>query len=377
MKKILYLTAILALPISCIQDKNDLVHEEVVADIRAFEIENQESCSLSYMDKAITVTMPPETDASRLKITRLEYTEGATLSPNWAVGDIIDLSSPVQLVLTTYDSYNWTISAIVLEKPEKPEEPEIPEGPDPEAELTRDGPQLYNMDFDQWSFYPGTDYIYVLYGDDADESQQAVWAFWGQTLPAYGLPTYSREEAFLAVEGEGKSALRLETMDVTGSLAAGLVFNGEAADFFPLTFDYKLGTPFLERPAALEGYACYRPKIIDHCQAPYDDVAGEMDKGHVIILLTDWDDLFTVVPPTTLVDFVGDPAIIGYGKFVFDQETEGYEHFQVNISYRSDRVPKYAAILISSSTYGDYFTGGAGSVLYVDELAFLYEAPPQ
>ncbi|MBQ3440224.1 MAG: hypothetical protein IJG35_09630 [Bacteroidales bacterium] len=46
-------------------------------------------------------------------------------------------------------------------------------------------------------------------------------------------------------------------------------------------------------------------------------------------------------PPESLVDFEKDPAIIGYGKVVFDSETQEYARFQVDIEYRSDRTPKY------------------------------------
>lgn len=96
--------------------------------------------------------------------------------------------------------------------------------------------------------------------------------------------------------------------------------------------------------------------------------------GHVFVLLTDWEKPFTVSPPESLVDFDGDSAIIGYGKVVFDKEMEGYERFQVDIVYRNERTPKYVAIVTSSSALGDYFTGGTGSVVYLDEFAFLYPA---
>ena len=79
-----------------------------------------------------------------------------------------------------------------------------------------------------------------------------------------------------------------------------------------------------------------------------------------------------VSPPESLVDFENDPAIIGYGKVVFDKEMDKYEKFTLNIEYRSDRTPKYVAIVTSSSALGDYFTGGTGSVLYLDEFKFLY-----
>ncbi|MBQ8854847.1 MAG: PCMD domain-containing protein, partial [Bacteroidales bacterium] len=38
-----------------------------------------------------------------------------------------------------------------------------------------------------------------------------------------------------------------------------------------------------------------------------------------------------------------------------------------------DRKPKYIVAVACSSLYGDYFTGGQGSVMYVDEWEFMYK----
>jgi hypothetical protein len=36
-------------------------------------------------------------------------------------------------------------------------------------------------------------------------------------------------------------------------------------------------------------------------------------------------------------------------------------------------VPTYLIVVCSASKYGDYFTGGAGSVLYVDDFSLEYD----
>ena len=38
----------------------------------------------------------------------------------------------------------------------------------------------------------------------------------------------------------------------------------------------------------------------------------------------------------------------------------------------SNNTPKYVVISACASSLGDYFTGGVGSVLYVDEFEFIY-----
>ena len=53
---------------------------------------------------------------------------------------------------------------------------------------------------------------------------------------------------------------------------------------------------------------------------------------------------------------------------------DAYRPFEIKLDYRStSRVPTYMQITCSASKYGDYFTGGSGSVLYVDEFSFDYD----
>ncbi len=76
--------------------------------------------------------------------------------------------------------------------------------------------------------------------------------------------------------------------------------------------------------------------------------------------------------PDKLVDYENDPNIIGFGRILFDKDMNGYEKFQLDINYRSDRTPTMLTIVTSSSYLGDYFTGGSGSVAYFDEFRFIY-----
>ena len=51
-----------------------------------------------------------------------------------------------------------------------------------------------------------------------------------------------------------------------------------------------------------------------------------------------------------------------------------YTPFEINLEYRAtDRRPRYAVIVSSASKYGDFFTGGEGSVLCVDDFKLHYD----
>lgn len=191
-----------------------------------------------------------------------------------------------------------------------------------------------------------------------------------------GFPTMKNETEFLAVKGEGKAALRLQTqgIEAMNKLAAGSLFTGKMGgiDFFKMSAELLWGVPFEGRPASLEGYVCYQPKPIDYAEGDYAGEKGKMDKGAVVVILSDWEEPFLVSPPEKLVDPENDPHIIGYGKMLFEKEMTEYEKFHLDIKYRNDRTPTFLTIVTSSSYLGDYFTGGSGSVAYFDEFRFLY-----
>ena len=51
-----------------------------------------------------------------------------------------------------------------------------------------------------------------------------------------------------------------------------------------------------------------------------------------------------------------------------------YREFTINLEYRDlDRKPTHVIVVAASSKYADYFTGGNGSTMYIDEFQFLFE----
>ena len=73
------------------------------------------------------------------------------------------------------------------------------------------------------------------------------------------------------------------------------------------------------------------------------------------------------------VDFSAD-YIIAYGRLESSDAYSEYVEFTIPLEYRSlTKIPKYIVISAASSYLGDYFTGGEGSTLYVDEFSFEYD----
>ena len=67
--------------------------------------------------------------------------------------------------------------------------------------------------------------------------------------------------------------------------------------------------------------------------------------------------------------------IIAYGTLIFTEKTagDGLIPFTINLEYRSNKRPSAIILTCSASMYGDYFCGGNGSEMWLDDLQLVYE----
>lgn len=216
---------------------------------------------------------------------------------------------------------------------------------------------LVNLNFDSWSKgdkYPNPDGVTIW--DSANSSGAAV-----TTSPSSD-----------AVSGY---AARLESVSAFGMLAAGNIFTGSFVGLAGLGAELDWGTPFTGRPVAVKGYYKYSPKAIDKVKDPYKDLEGQMDQCQILVFLADWDGPFRINTNTKqFVDLDNDKGIIALGQINSSKVDNDYVSFTLPLVYRSStRIPKYLVVAGASSRYGDYFTGGRGSVLLIDEFELIYD----
>lgn len=163
-------------------------------------------------------------------------------------------------------------------------------------------------------------------------------------------------------------------------LGAGSIFTGSFVKIEDLSNGFlSFGRPWNLRPTKLKGYFQY--KGVDINMAEGDEMKkmlGQPDTCHVYVALTDWTapyEIHTSPKRRQLFD-KNASYVIGYGEMQYSGEMSAYREFEIPITYRStSRVPTYLQITCSTSKYGDYFTGGSGSVLYIDQLSFDYDLP--
>lgn len=171
------------------------------------------------------------------------------------------------------------------------------------------------------------------------------------------------------------NAARLESVDAFGMLAAGNIFTGKFVGLAGLGAKLDWGVSFTSRPIALRGYYKYSPKTIDYSDGPYTDKNGQIDECQILIFLTDWSTPFRVnTSDAVFVNLDSDPGIIALGQLNSSNTDKGYVQFTLPLVYRdSSRIPTHIVIAAASSRYGDYFTGGVGSVLLIDEFELVYD----
>ena len=108
----------------------------------------------------------------------------------------------------------------------------------------------------------------------------------------------------------------------------------------------------------------------------YEYLIGRPDSCHIYVALTDWTapyEIRTSASNRQLFDS-NSPSVIAYGELVYSGTMDSFKEFVIPLQYRStSRVPSYIQITASSSKYGDYFTGGVGALLYIDQLSLDYD----
>ena len=181
------------------------------------------------------------------------------------------------------------------------------------------------------------------------------------------------------VTGTGQAA-ELNTKFVgifgIGKLGAGSIYTGSFKKVDGTNGILDFGRPFQLRPTKLKGYYQYRTADIDYTNSEWQDLKGRPDTCHIYIALTDWTAPYEIrTNPNNRQLFNKDADyIIAYGELLYSGTMDDYEPFEIELEYRDFFTkPTYIQITCAASKYGDYFTGGNGAVLYVDEFSLDYD----
>ena len=178
---------------------------------------------------------------------------------------------------------------------------------------------------------------------------------------------------------KGKAA-KLQTKWALIKLAAGNIFTGDF-QLDGLNGLLHFGRPFSAFPSALKFYYQYSmmpiDKLGDNLPEFLANSKGQPDTCQVFIALTDNAEPTEIRnnPNNRKLFDRNDPGILAFAEFTSGNSTKGgYQEVILPLEYRAtNRTPKWLIVVASSSKYGDYYVGGVGSTMLLDELELLYE----
>ena len=176
--------------------------------------------------------------------------------------------------------------------------------------------------------------------------------------------------------GSGLAA-SLESKYLVLKFAAGNIFTGSYVKTVGTNGVLSFGRPFTSFPSKLRINYKYTSATIDKVgEDALSYLKGRPDSCHIYIALTDWDEpreIRTRPSERQLFDKT-DSKIIAYAELVQGSSTSTYQQKDLVLDYRyTNRTPKYIVVVATASKYGDFFTGGVGSKLWLDNFELIYE----
>lgn len=215
------------------------------------------------------------------------------------------------------------------------------------------------------------------------DTNAKFWDTSNEGASAGGLTPTNATEDFVHTQG-GKAA-KLTSGEVLGIFAAASLYTGTfgKASILTQSATVNFGQPFTSRPIALKGFYKYIPAVINIVKKTPSGVTivknKTLDQCAIYIALAKKTYLIDNKDQSTFIDFKNDSNIIAYGELPSGAATEGdgYVEFNIPLKYKNlTDQPTHIIVVCSSSKYGDYMTGGAGSTLYVDDLSLIYDGTP-
>lgn len=244
---------------------------------------------------------------------------------------------------------------------------------DPVQFITEQQVALYNGGFENWWEDGKVAYPNAQGTSFWDTSNQGAASFGGSNTT----------ETTSVVHGGSKAAM-LQSKYIVIKFAAASLYTGSFGALQSTNGAWlNWGVPFTARPTALKGYMQYAPVAID-CVGENLPAGtpgkGEPDQcGMYCALLSE----ALVVDNTDMSTFPNwetDSRVIAYGTLPTSQNVHSngqWKEVNIPLVYRDlTRKPTHLLVVFSASKYGDYFHGGKGSTLYLDDFELVYGDTP-
>lgn len=244
---------------------------------------------------------------------------------------------------------------------------------------------ITNYSFEDWSDYSantllGTKTV-ILPGSTGNK----LTSFWGSGNEGAATANMTLTDKSTDMRHSGQYSARLESKQAVGIIAAGNIFVGYYDRTDGTNGVLQLGREYNgSHPTAVKCWANYRPGsgvTVKSENAEYLDdlVAGGTDHGQIYVALTTEPVEIRTNPSNRKLFDPNDACVIAYGQVTW-KEAFGpngqLKELVIPLNYNDrakTRRPSHLIIVASASKFGDYFSGAAGSVMYLDDFELVYE----
>ena len=232
---------------------------------------------------------------------------------------------------------------------------------------------LYNGGFEHW----------WIDGKVAYPNEQGT-SYWDTSNPGGASFGGSNTTETTEVVHSGSKAAKLQSQYIVIKFAAASMYTGSFGQLVGTSGAWlNWGVPFVARPTALKGWMQYAPVPINRegKNLPADaPVKGEMDQCGMYCALLSEPMVVDNTDMSTFPDWNTDSRVVAYGALPIEQcvDSKGqWKEVNIPLVYRNlTTKPTHLLVVFSSSKYGDYFHGGEGSTLYIDDFSFEYGCDP-
>ena len=241
--------------------------------------------------------------------------------------------------------------------------------------------ELPNASFDDWSTDAANSKLYYPWA----QGGTSFWDTGNKGATSVG-DSNSKPSSDIS-SGSGQSAY-LESKYIVIKFAAGNIFTGKYLKTDGTNGILGFGRPFVSFPKQLTFDYKYTSKEIDKVgDSAYEYLKGRPDSCSVYIAL--WH-----VEGDQLQEYEGEkypliirtkpgadqslfspsnPGVIAYGQFTSGSTVSNWTTETIDIKYyNTELTPTHILVVASSSKYGDFFTGGVGSTLVLDNMKLIY-----
>lgn len=173
-----------------------------------------------------------------------------------------------------------------------------------------------------------------------------------------------------------------------GKFAAGNIFIGKYLKTDGTDGELGWGRPWEFRPVAVKVWVKYSPAVGVNKKGANDSyiAAGQLDQGIIYVALTDnnkqtysdgteWPFIIKTKSKELFKDENGNlrDNVLAYGEHIFTEATDGMIEITIPLETVKAGTVANIAFVASASRYGDFFSGGDGSTMWIDDIELVYE----